>query len=70
MDLLIPGLVAVAVFIYLGRALPNRALYDSKGAGFDEPDATPRSSLAATRLSRWGAVAILLGLVIRYSERY
>ena len=53
MDLLIAALVAVAVFIYLGRALPNRALYDSKRWQFDETDAIPTSTLSATKLSRW-----------------
>jgi hypothetical protein len=63
MDLLIAALVAVAVFIYLGRALPNRALYSPKQSEFDEPDARPRSGLTATRLSRGAAIAISLGSV-------
>jgi hypothetical protein len=63
MDLLIVALVAVAVFIYLERALSNRALYDSNRSQFDEPDATPRSRLTATRLSRWGAIAISVGSI-------
>jgi hypothetical protein len=63
MDLLIAALVAVAVFIYLGRALPNRALYSSKQPEFDEPDAAPRSKLTATRLSRWAAIAISIGSI-------
>lgn len=63
MDLLIAALVAVAVFIYLGRALPNRALYDSKRWQFDEPDAIPTSTFSATKLPRWGAIAVSLGLI-------
>jgi hypothetical protein len=67
MDLLIAALVAVAVFIYLGHALPNRALYDSKRSEFDEADAIPRSSLTTTRLSRWGAIAVALGFVALFA---
>ncbi len=63
MDLLISALVALAVFIWLGRALPNRALHDSKTSEFDEPDAAPRRGLAATKLSRWAAITISLGSV-------
>lgn len=63
MDLLIAALVAVAVFIYLGRALPNRALHGSKQLEFDEPHATSRHRLTATRLSRWAAIAISLGSI-------
>ena len=63
MDLLIAALVAVAVFIYLGRALPNRALYDSKRSQFEEADAIPTNPLSSTKLSRWSAIAISLGLV-------
>jgi hypothetical protein len=47
----------------LGRALPNRALYHSNRSQSDEPDATPRSRLTATRLSKWGAIAISVGSI-------
>ena len=66
MDLLMAALVAVAVFIYLGRALPNRALHGSKQLEFDESDATVRRGFTATRLSRWAAIAISLGSIVLF----
>lgn len=67
MDLLIAGLVAVAVYIYLGYAMPNRMPYDSKSAEFEESDPTRRRGPAATRLSRGAAIAISLGLVTLFA---
>lgn len=67
MDLLIAGVVAVAVFIYLGRALPTRTLYDP-GAEFDERDGTPRRGLAATKLTRGGAITISLGVIVLFGS--
>jgi hypothetical protein len=63
MDFLIAALVAVAVFIYLGRALPNRALRDSTPSAFDELDGPPQSGIVTTRLSRRGAIAISFALI-------
>jgi hypothetical protein len=62
-DALIVGIVAVAVFICLGYALPNRALYGSEPIGPEDRATSSRDRSASTRLSRRGAIAISLGLV-------
>jgi hypothetical protein len=64
MDYLIAGIVAVAVFILLGRALPNRALYRHRRGEFEQPGQMPHSAMSATRLSRVGASVVSLGLVV------
>lgn len=66
MDFLIAAFVAVAVFIYLGRAMPNRALRDSIPSVLDETDGPPKNGFVATRLSRGGAIAISFGLLATF----
>jgi len=66
-DGLIAGIVAVAVFIYLGYALPNRALYGSRTMESEERGTVSGGRPASTRLSRRGALAISLGLVILFA---
>lgn len=66
-DYVIFGIVAVAVFIYLGYALPNRALYGSQNLESKDLDRAPRGLPPSTRLSRCGALAISLGLVALFA---
>jgi hypothetical protein len=61
-DALIAVIVAVVVFIYLGYALPGRAL-GSETTGPEDRTTISGQRSASTRLSRGGAMAISLGLV-------